>query len=316
MIEGLIVKAQSGFFTVRTGQGDIVCHLRGRLKQQRRLTDLATIGDHVLIEIQPDGKGTIEHVAPRVRALTRRAPGGFGRRGQRAAAAEREQVIIANPDLAVFVFACAQPTPHLRALDRYLVMAEAQSLPSVIVANKVDLIGLEAAEDVFAAYPPLGYRVFPVSARNGEGVEALRAILKDRITVLAGPSGAGKSSLLNAIEPGLKLRAGAVSEQTAKGKHTTVHPELHALRGGGYVADTPGMRALELFDIEPDELDAYFVEIRPLVADCTFSDCTHQNEPGCAVRAAVAAGAVSPSRYESYLRLRRGDDRGSLNEAA
>lgn len=312
MIEGLVVKAQSGFFTVRTGQGDVVCHLRGRLKQQRRTTDLATIGDHVLIELQADGKGMIEHVAPRARALTRKAPGGFGRRGQRASAVDREQVIIANPDLAVFVFACAQPTPHLRALDRYLVMAEAQSLPAVIVANKADLIGSAAATALFAAYPALGYRVFTVSARTGEGVADLRGALQGKITVLAGPSGVGKSSLVNAIEPGLHLLAGAVSDQTAKGRHTTVHHELHALSGGGYIADTPGMRALELFDIEPEELDAYFVEIRPLVAACAFSDCTHEVEPGCAVRAAVDAGRVARSRYESYLKLRRGDDRTSL----
>lgn len=309
MIEGLIIRAQSGFFTVRTGVGDVVCHLRGRLKKQPRTSDLATIGDHVLIELQSDGKGMIEQVSPRIRALTRRAPGGVGRHGRRAAAAEREQVIIANPDLAVFVFACAEPDPHPRALDRYLVMAERQTLPSVIVANKADLPGAERARQLFAAYPPLGYPVFMVSARTGEGVAELRQALQGKIAVLAGPSGVGKSSLVNAIEPGLQLRAAAVSDQTAKGRHTTVHPELHALSGGGYLADTPGMRALELFDIEPEELDAYFVEIRPLVADCTFSDCTHEREPGCAVIAAVADGRVSHSRYDSYLRLRRGDDR-------
>lgn len=316
MIEGLVVKAQSGFFTVHTGQGDVICHLRGRLKQQRRTTDLATIGDHVLIELQADGTGMIEHVAPRARALTRRAPGGFGRRGHRAAESEREQVIIANPDLAVFVFACAQPDPHPRALDRYLVMAEAQSLRAVIVANKADLVVAGQAPDVFAAYPPLGYPVIRVSARTGEGVAELRATLQGKIAVLAGPSGVGKSSLVNALEPGLKLQAGSVSEQTTKGRHTTVYRQLHALTGGGYIADTPGMRALELFDIEPDELDAYFVEIRPLVSGCAFSDCTHEHEPGCAVRAAVETGRVSRSRYESYLRLRRGDDRTSLGPDA
>lgn len=315
MIEGLIIRAQSGFFTVRTGQGDVVCRLRGRLKQQRRTTDLATIGDHVLIELEADGVGTIEHVAPRTRALTRRAPGGFGRRGYRAAESEREQVIIANPDLAVFVFACAQPDPHPRALDRYLVMAEAQSLPAMIVANKADLAVVSETADVFAAYPPLGYPVIRVSARTGVGVAELRAALQGKIAVLAGPSGVGKSSLVNALEPGLKLQANSVSEQTLKGRHTTVFRQLHALTGGGYIADTPGMRALELFNIEPDELDAYFVELRPLVSGCAFSDCTHEHEPGCAVRAAVADGRVSRSRYDSYLKLRHGDDRTSLTDA-
>ncbi len=311
-VEGLIIKAQSGFFTVRTPEGDVVTRLRGRLKQRRRPTDLATIGDRVNVSLQPDGKGMIEAVAPRTRALTRKAPGGYGRGGVRASESNREQVIIANPDQAVFVFAAAEPDPHLRALDRYLVMAEAQSLPAIIVVNKIDLTGEQQPRSVFGLYPPLGYPVYLVSARTSHGLDALHAALADKISVFAGPSGVGKSSLLSAIQPGLTLRAAAVSPVTAKGRHTTVHPELHALSVGGYVADTPGMRALELFDIEPAELDGYFVDIRPLVAQCAFNNCTHLNEPGCAVRAAVEAGTVARSRYESYVRLRRGDSRESV----
>jgi ribosome biogenesis GTPase len=187
-------------------------------------------------------------------------------------------------------------------------MAEAEKLPAIICANKVDLIGRAEAEKVFEVYPPLGYAVLYTSAKTGEGLRELNAALHGKLSVLAGPSGVGKSSLLNAIQPGLGLRSQAISQATQKGKHTTVHPELWPLEGGGFLADTPGMRALSLWDVEPEELDAYFVEIRPLVAECEFSDCSHMSEPGCAVRAAVEAGRISASRYDSYCRIRVGEN--------
>jgi ribosome biogenesis GTPase len=305
---GVIVKAQSGSFSVQTEADVVVCQLRGRLKKQRQSADLAAIGDQATLSVQPDGTGMIEAIAPRTRVLARRAPGDHGRGGRRSADAERAQVIVANPDQAVFVFACAAPEPRLRALDRLLVMAEAASLPALICVNKLDLVTRAQAEAVFGLYPPLGYPVIYASARAGDGVPELRRQLIGRLSVLAGPSGVGKSSLLNAVQPGLGLRAREVSRATSKGRHTTVVPELLPLDEGGFVADTPGMRALALWDIEPEELDGYFVEIRPLVAECEFNDCTHRHEPGCAVRRAVEAGTVSPSRYESYCRLRSGDE--------
>lgn len=307
-LSGIILKAQSGFFTVHTEQGTVVCHLRGRLKQTRQSSDLAAIGDEVTITVQPDGKGTIEAIAPRRTALLRRAPTGHGRTGKRAKAAEAAQIIIANPDQAVFVFACTAPAPRLRALDRFLVMAEAQKLPALICANKIDLLERVEAEKIFGLYPALGYPVLYTSAKTGEGLNELKNCLRGKLSVLAGPSGVGKSSLLNAIQPGLGLRSQAISRATQKGKHTTVHPELWPLEGGGFLADTPGLRALSLWDVEPEELDAYFVEIRPLVAECEFSNCSHLNEPGCAVRAAVAAGEISASRYDSYCRIRVGEN--------
>ena len=156
-------------------------------------------------------------------------------------------------------------------------------------------------------YPPLGYPVVYTSAKQAIGVADLRERLRGRLSVLAGPSGVGKSSLLNAVQPGLGLRAQAISQATQKGRHTTVYPELLLLEEGGFVADTPGLRALALWDIEPEELDGYFVELRPLVAGCAFSNCTHLNEPGCAIRAAVAAGQIAVSRYQSYCRMRLGE---------
>jgi ribosome biogenesis GTPase / thiamine phosphate phosphatase len=299
LIPGLIVRSQSGFFTVETGNGLLVSQLRGRLKRGARQGDLAAIGDRVLVRRIDEKSGVIEQILPRERLISRMAPLPRG---------EYHQIIIANPDQAVIVFACADPDPRLRMLDRFLVIAEKQGVPAVIVANKVDLIGIEQAEELFGHYVPLGYPVLYTSARTGLGIEDLRQGLVEKISVLTGPSGTGKSSLLNAIQPGLGLAVRQVSEATGKGRHTTVDSQLFPLEGGGYVADTPGLKALALWDIEPEELDAYFPEIRDLVEYCQFSDCSHIHEPGCAVRAAVEEDRIDPERYESYVRLRLGDE--------
>lgn len=289
------MKAQSGFFTVKTEQGQIICQLRGRLKQGKARGDLAAIGDRVSISAMPDATGMIEVVEERKRAIVRLDPRPQG---------VYQQVLLANPDQVVLVFACAHPPPKLRMLDRFLVVAEKQRVPAVVVANKVDLV--PNPQEIFGLYEPLGYLVLYTSAKTGQGLDSLRRQLRGKISALAGPSGVGKSSLLNAIQPGLGLAVREVSTAINKGKHATVTREMYALEEGGYVADSPGWRALALWDTAPEELDAYFPELAPLVAQCQFSDCTHEHEPGCAVRRAVEAGQVDPRRYDSYLRLRAG----------
>jgi ribosome biogenesis GTPase len=293
----LIVRAQSGFFTVETGQGAVVCGLRGRLKQGRHDGDLAAVGDRVRVTVLADGSGVIEEVEERKQAIVRLdpRPRGF-----------YQQVLLANCDQAVFVFACAQPNPKLRMLDRFLVIAEKQNIPATIVANKIDLV--EDPKKIFGLYEPLGYRVIYTSAETDAGVDELREALAKKISALAGPSGAGKSSLLNALQPGLGLAVNEISAALNKGKHTTVARQLIPLAGGGYMADTPGWKSLALWDTEPEEMDAYFPELAPLVTDCQFSDCSHTHEPGCAVLAALKAGKIHPERYDSYLRLRAGQD--------
>jgi ribosome biogenesis GTPase len=308
LLTGTVVKAQSGFFMVHTERGDFTCRLRGRLKKEKRSTDLIAVGDRVEISTQSAGGGMIETIAPRHSALARTAPSGYKPRGgQRRREGESQQVIVANVDQVVLVFACAEPAPHLRMLDRFLVIAECAHLPAVICANKSDLVPAAEAESLFGVYPRLGYSVLYTSAQTLANLAELRQMLSNKISVFAGPSGVGKSSLLNALQPGLGLKARAVQQVTFKGRHTTVHPELFSLDSTSFVADTPGIRTLELWDIEPEELDGYFVEMRPYVADCDFSDCTHTHEPGCAIRKAVAAGHIAPSRYESYCRMRSGD---------
>ena len=294
---GLVVKAQSGFFTVKTEDGSIVCQLRGKLKQGKATGDIAALGDKVQITILMDGSGVIEEVDERKQAIVRLDPRPQG---------EYQQVMLANPDQAVFVFACAHPNPKLKMLDRFLVIAEKQRIPAIIVANKIDLV--DDAKNIFGLYATIGYRVIYTSAKNGDGLDELKKILAQKISAFAGPSGAGKSSLLNALQPGVGLAVNEVSTAMNKGKHTTVTRELFALDGGGYVADTPGWKSLALWDTTPEEMDAYFPELRDLVQHCQFSDCTHIHEPGCAVVKAVEEGRVFRDRYESYLRLREGKE--------
>lgn len=297
---GWVMRMQSGFITVRTQDGgDLICHLRGRLKKHRFEGDMIAIGDQVLVSVQSAGQGMIEEIQPRRSELSRMAPTPRG---------EYRQVLLANPDQVVLVFSCAQPAPRLRMLDRFLVICEKQAIPVLVVANKVDLIGQQAAEDYFGVYSSLGYPVIYTSASARLGVEALHDHLVGRISGLAGPSGVGKSSLLNAIQPNLGLAVRAVSEATTKGRHTTVVREMFPLVAGGYVADLPGLKSLALWDTEPEELDGYFPELRDLVWECQYNDCTHRVETDCAVRRAVAEGRVHVSRYESYLRMRFGDD--------
>lgn len=274
--------------------------LRGRLKQEQRTGDAVVVGDRVEVRVHEDGGHTIEGVAERASELARRAPGARGR--------HRAKVLVANVDQIVAVFALAHPAPRLRMVDRFLVLAEANDLDALVVANKADRATAEERA-AFGVFEEVGYPVLYTSAATGAGVDALRDRLCGRISALAGPSGVGKSSLLNAVQPGLGLRTAAVSETVGKGRHTTVSARLIPLECGGYVADTPGLRELGLWGIDPMELDLHFPELRCHLDRCRFGrSCTHTHEPGCAVRAAVEAGAVPAARFESYRALLAGDD--------
>lgn len=311
LVHGIVLRARGHHFDVQTLADDgaertLLCEVRGRLLQEKGRDTLVAVGDRVwvqpLSEVR-DGvaKGQIERIEPRRSVLSRQHPG---------VDMPAEDVILANPDQAVVVFACARPDPHLRMLDRFLVVCAANELPVTIVANKVDLVGMAEAQAKFALYARIGYPVIYASVPDRHGIAELGDLLVGRISVFTGPSGVGKSSLINAIHPELDLKIGDLRDFQDKGRHTTRSAHLIALPIGPdtFVADTPGIRELGLYDIDPSNLPFYFREMAPLLHDCRYPGCTHDHEPGCAVRAAVDAGAVDPERYDSYLRLLKGEE--------
>jgi ribosome biogenesis GTPase len=291
---GLVVRSEGGFHTVETGTARLLCTLAKRTRRGERLaTNPLAIGDEVCARDVGGGQGVIEEMLPRRSALVRTAPGRDA----------LMHVLVANLDLLLVVFSLREPPPNLARLDRFLIIAEQAELPAIIVIAKIDLGDPAEAERLYLPYRDAGYTVLLTSAATGVGIDAVRDAIAGKISAVIGSSGVGKSTLLNAVQPGLRLRAGEVSERTGKGRHTTTVAELHALDVGGYVADTPGLRGIEPYDLDPELLEQYFPEMEPYLGHCRFSPCTHLHEPGCAVRDAVASGRIALSRYDSYVKL-------------
>jgi ribosome biogenesis GTPase len=292
----VVVRGTGGVWSAYTASGETRdVSLRGRLKRDTDDGLKLAVGDAVRLERdERGGTWAIAEIYPRRSKLARRAPSG----------AIGERVVAANLDQVIVVFAAANPEPHPRMLDRFLVIAEANDLTARIVINKVDLVAEPAARAQFADYARAGYPMHFTSTITGYGLPELLEVLHGRTSAVSGPSGVGKSSLLNALYPGLSLRVGAISESVNKGRHTTVGALLHPLPDGGAVVDTPGLREVGIWGLDPTDLDQCFPEFRPYLGECRFSDCSHVVEPGCAVRGAVTEGTVSRERYDSYRHLR------------
>lgn len=281
MLEGIIIKGIGGFYYVKVDDAIYECRARG-LFRKSKTTPL--IGDRVLIKInKEDNTGYVEQIFDRVTEL-KRPP-------------------VSNVNQAVIVFAAQKPEPNLWLLDRFLLLASYQGLDIVICINKSDLDTEGKAAEIYNIYNDVGYKIIKTSCETKEGIDDIKDLLRNKITVFAGPSGVGKSTLLNNIQSNLKLQTGDISQKTSRGKHTTRHVELIELNLGGWVVDTPGFSTLDIEFLDEKGLQNYFIEILEKSNLCRFSGCYHHKEPGCAVKEAVESGEISKSRYDNYLSM-------------
>lgn len=281
---------------VRTADGDVRCRVKGsfRLKGIKSTNPLA-VGDRVECDVEA---GYITELLPRRNYMVRKPTN----------LSKQQHVIAANVDMALLLVTLVQPATAVEFIDRYLATAEAYGIETVIVFNKVDLLDdgwLEYLAALETLYGSIGYRTVRVSAVEGVGIDTLRGLLTGRLTLLSGNSGVGKSTLINRLVPGADARTGDISASHHKGMHTTTFSEMYATdMPDTYIIDTPGVKSFGTFDMAPDEVSHYFPEIFKVSADCRFADCTHVNEPGCAVLEAVAEHRIAESRYQSYLSIR------------
>ena len=336
ILTGIVLNGAHGIYDVHTDDGVLRCTLRGKLKKafaeasssrpadkfrsqhssqfshaeriERRdsaenpLPIRLSVGDYVKIRRLDATTGLIEEILPRQSELSRRDASSNAKKLV-------QQTLLANLDQVVIVLAAAQPEPHFGFLDRYLTICESAHLTSVICINKADLLHSPDVDRDATLYQSLGYTVLWTSTHTSQGIDELRALLKAHTSLFTGPSGVGKSSLVNVIEPGMALRTGLVSDVTGKGKHTTTGSQLYPLSGGGWLADSAGIRALAGWNIPAEELPWCFVEFRPYLGECFYGDCAHMDEEGCAIIQAVSDGLIDERRYRSYQRIYSGEER-------
>lgn len=296
-----MISSTGSWYEVATERGTINCRIRGRLRLKGiRSTNPVVVGDRVMVEPDGDSSAIVE-ILPRHNYVIRRASN----------LSKESHIIAANVDRALLLVTLHSPTTPREFVDRFLVTCEAYKVPVTIVIGKADTLVEEyavEAEQFEAIYRDAGYDIIRLSSTTGQGIEEIRAMLKEHTTLVAGNSGVGKSTLVSTIEPKLDIRTGEISESHHKGKHTTTFSTMYPIEGG-YIIDTPGIKGFGLIDIESRELCRYFPEMMRLSPNCRFYNCTHTHEPGCAVVEAVEEGTVAMSRYESYLKILDEDDK-------
>ena len=298
LLEGRVVKNTGSAYIVKTPEGEeFPCRIKGNFRIKGiRTTNPVAVGDLVKIYRASDDAYYIKEITPRRNYIIRRASN----------LSKESHILAANIDRAILVATIFNPETPTTFIDRFLATAEAYSIPAVIVMNKCDLWTPEIreyAEELKKLYEGIGYPMYFTSATSGEGIEALRKLVADNISLFAGNSGVGKSSLINALVPGLNLRTGEVSDLHHTGTHTTTFSEMIPLPGGGEIIDIPGVKGFGMIEFEPTEVSHYFPEIFKAGAECRYGDCRHIGEPGCAVEAAVERGEIAPSRFASYLSI-------------
>lgn len=298
-MQGRVLKSTGSWYTVFGDNGSIYrCKIRGKLRlSSSRTTNPVTVGDIVSIEVEDDNEtANILKVEQRKNYIIRRSTN----------LSREAHIIAANIDFAILVVTIDFPETSTVFIDRYLATAEAYQIQAVIVFNKIDLYSEGAYNEKLnyykAIYTPL-YPCFSVSAKTGEGIREFQDLLKKKISLISGNSGVGKTTLINQIEPSLKLRTADISHYHLKGKHTTTFSEMFPLSSGGFIIDTPGVKGFGLVDMDKKEMFHFFPEIFKVAAKCQYKNCTHEHEPGCAVKDAVEKNIVNPSRYYSYLSI-------------
>jgi len=298
-MKGTVIKSTGSWYQVLGEDNEIYeCRLKGtfRLKDQKN-TNPITVGDHVEIEIEPNAyKAVITFLEDRKNYIIRKA----------TKLSKQTHIIASNIDQAILIVTLAYPRTSTGFIDRFLVTAEAYSIPTIIVFNKIDLFegeGMQIVNELASIYQKAGYKTLFTSAFKNIGIGDLKAIMKDKVSLISGHSGVGKSSLINTLEPTLNLKVSEISETHEKGKHTTTFAEMFPLSFGGFVIDTPGIKEFGMVDIKPEELGHFFPEIRELMQFCKYNNCLHQNEPACAVRNAVQENIISEERYINYLNI-------------
>lgn len=279
MKRGIIIKGIGGFYYVKNENNIYECKARGRFRN-KKITPL--VGDYVKFSIDPlTEKGSIEEILDRKVELIRPP--------------------VANVDQAIIVIAAKNPQPNLQLLDKLLLLGELSELKLNICINKIDLDNEGLLENILDIYKKTNYNIIPTSTKKGKGIEEIKKILEDKITVFAGASGVGKSSILNSIQSGLELNTGEISKKIKRGKHTTRHSELLELELGGWVVDTPGFTSLNISFVDIEILDRLFPEFIDHITQCKFSNCIHIDEPQCGIKSAVKERYISESRYNNYI---------------
>ena len=297
-MRGLVIKNTGSWYTVRTEDGrDIESKIKGNFRlKDIKSTNPVAVGDRVVIDINKEGTAFITEIEERKNYIIRRASN----------LSKQSHIIAANLDQAMLIVTVNYPITTTIFIDRFLATAEAYRVPVKLVFNKIDRYNNEdqrALENLIELYTSIGYPCSTLCARTEEGLDALKADLKDKITLLSGHSGVGKSTIINKLVPGVNLRTGDISEYHNKGMHTTTFSEMISLPGGGYLIDTPGIKGFGTIEMETAEISHYFPEIFKFSEECRFNNCTHRHEPGCAVIQAVNDGLISESRYKSYLSI-------------
>ena len=296
---GRVIKSTGSWYDVRNDAGEVVlCRLRGKIRLDGlRTTNPVAVGDLVNYEKERD-KDTcvIDRILPRTNVIVRKSVN----------LSKESHIIASNVDQAILVATIAQPRTSTGFIDRFTVTAEAYHIPVVIVFNKCDIYDDEQnamVEQLMKVYNGIGYESFVISAKTGYNCDRLKAIMKDKMSMFSGHSGVGKSALVNRLDPNLNIRVGEISEVHEKGKHTTTFAQMYELGFGGYIIDTPGIKEFALYDMEKETLAQRFPEMRALMHECRFNNCTHLHEPHCAIKNAVEQGIIADWRYENYCNM-------------